>query len=141
MKAFPCLVIGAFLLLMTPGATAQEASKTPKPGRVEGTVTLNLKGVKLSSVAPVIAYLEGTGGKLKFKVPSGTLKISQKNARFHPSFMAITVGQTVQMPNDDSIVHNVFSYSKPNEFDLGLYRKGVYKKIQSADVETPRPRR
>ena len=28
------------------------------------------------------------------------------------------------MPNDDVIFHNVFSYSTPNDFDLGLYPRG-----------------
>ena len=28
------------------------------------------------------------------------------------------------MPNDDVIFHSVFSYSTPNDFDLGLYPRG-----------------
>lgn len=36
----------------------------------------------------------------------------------------MTAGQTVEMPNEDGIFHNVFSYSRPNDFDLGLYPSG-----------------
>jgi plastocyanin len=47
--------------------------------------------------------------------------LRQKNARFAPGFMVVSAGESVKMPNEDAIYHNVFSYSKPNEFDLGLY--------------------
>jgi len=36
----------------------------------------------------------------------------------------VAAGQPVQMANDDAIYHNVFSYSRPNDFDLGLYPAG-----------------
>jgi hypothetical protein len=50
--------------------------------------------------------------------------VRQHTARFEPGFLAVAVGQPVAMPNDDTIYHNVFSYSRPNDFDLGLYRSG-----------------
>jgi hypothetical protein len=34
------------------------------------------------------------------------------------------VGSTVSFPNLDPVFHNVFSLSKPKEFDLGNYPKG-----------------
>ena len=52
------------------------------------------------------------------------LEIKQKDAAFTPAFLAIAAGETVVMPNDDVIFHNVFSYSTPNDFDLGLYPAG-----------------
>ncbi|HSG41124.1 MAG TPA: hypothetical protein VLE27_15910, partial [Thermoanaerobaculia bacterium] len=33
-------------------------------------------------------------------------------------------GSRVRFPNQDPILHNVFSVSAPNQFDLGLYRQG-----------------
>jgi len=33
------------------------------------------------------------------------------------------------MANDDAIYHNVFSYSRPNDFDLGLYPAGESRKL------------
>jgi hypothetical protein len=41
----------------------------------------------------------------------------------------VAQGQTVEMPNDDSIYHNVFSFSVPNDFDLGLYPAGKSRSI------------
>jgi plastocyanin len=48
----------------------------------------------------------------------------QREARFAPPFLAIAAGQSVAMENDDAIYHNVFSFSKSNDFDLGLYPAG-----------------
>ena len=55
--------------------------------------------------------------------------MNQKDARFSPQFLAIAAGQSVAMPNDDAIYHNVFSYSTPNDFDLGLYPAGESRKV------------
>jgi plastocyanin len=37
--------------------------------------------------------------------------------------LPVPVGSTVSFPNGDTIVHNVFSASGANSFDLGLYGK------------------
>lgn len=51
--------------------------------------------------------------------------ILQKDKRFIPHVLAIPVGATVEFRNDDDLFHNVFSLSKPNDFDLGLYKSGA----------------
>ena len=38
--------------------------------------------------------------------------------------LAVPKGSTIRFPNEDPILHNVFSVSGENRFDLGLYRKG-----------------
>ncbi len=89
---------------------------------MRGRVTLDLPGTALADVGPVVVYLDGgpTTGKPAADMPA----VHQKDARFAPSFLAVAAGQNVAMPNDDRIFHNVFSYSKPNDFDLGLYPSG-----------------
>jgi plastocyanin len=54
----------------------------------------------------------------------GRFKVMQKNKSFVPRVLAVPVGSTISFPNDDLIFHNVFSLSRPNPFDLGLYRAG-----------------
>ena len=44
--------------------------------------------------------------------------------RFEPQVRAVPLGSTVVFPNQDPILHNVFSVSGENRFDLGLYRGG-----------------
>ncbi len=58
-----------------------------------------------------------------------TRKISQKNAMFTPHVLPVLVGTTVEWPNHDSIFHNVFSYSEPKQFDLGLYQNPDVKSV------------
>jgi len=93
-------------------------------GSVHGTVALAVEGARLADAGPVVVYLDALEGQLDYPIPREVPRLSQKNATFSPPFLVVAVGQTVEMPNDDSIFHNVFSYSKPNEMDLGLYPKG-----------------
>ena len=53
----------------------------------------------------------------------------QRDARFSPAFLVVAAGTPVEMANDDAIYHNVFSYSRPNDFDLGLYPAGETRKL------------
>ena len=51
-----------------------------------------------------------------------TSRVLQKGAMFSPHVLPIVVGTTVEWPNNDDILHNVFSVSEENRFDLGLYK-------------------
>ncbi len=53
--------------------------------------------------------------------------VAQKAKRFLPGVLALTMGSTVRFANDDDIFHSVFSLSKPNDFDLGLYKSGEWR--------------
>ncbi len=55
---------------------------------------------------------------------AGHYTIQQRGKTFVPHVLAIPVGSTVSFPNSDPIFHNVFSLSRPQPFDLGLYRAG-----------------
>ena len=46
---------------------------------------------------------------------------------FQPRILVVPVGSTVRFPNQDPILHNVFSVSGRNSFDLGLLGKGAGK--------------
>lgn len=95
-----------------------------RAGEVRGRVALGVEGVALDAAGPIVVYLEGLDGPIPAPSRKRSLEIHQKDARFEPAFLAIAAGETVVMPNDDVIFHNVFSYSTPNDFDLGLYPRG-----------------
>ncbi len=61
--------------------------------------------------------------------PDTVPKIAQKEKRFEPSVLAVSVGTEVSFPNLDPFYHNVFSYSKPARFDLGRYPQGETKTV------------
>ncbi|MDR3389856.1 MAG: hypothetical protein P4L92_22690 [Rudaea sp.] len=47
-----------------------------------------------------------------------------RRKQFVPRVLAVTVGSQVRFPNEDPILHNAFSTSKDNAFDVGLYGQG-----------------
>jgi plastocyanin len=110
-------LLASLLLALTPLGVAAA-------GEVRGRVALGVAGADLAAAGPIVVYLEGVDGPLHFEPPKRKLEIHQKDAEFSPSFLVISAGETVEMPNDDVIFHNVFSYSTPNDFDLGLYPRG-----------------
>ena len=55
--------------------------------------------------------------------------IPMQRKAFDPSLVAVPVGSTVSFPNADPILHNVFSVSGDNRFDLGLYGKGEGREV------------
>ena len=61
---------------------------------------------------------------------AGRAVMRQRDATFVPHLLAITVGTTVDFPNDDQTYHNVFSLSKPRRFDLGRYAAGRSKAVR-----------
>jgi hypothetical protein len=47
-----------------------------------------------------------------------------RRKQFVPRVLAIPAGSSVRFPNEDTILHNVFSRSPDNGFDAGLYGAG-----------------
>ena len=60
----------------------------------------------------------------------GHARMDQRSEMFVPHLLAITVGTTVDFPNNDRTYHNVFSLSKGQRFDLGRYAAGHSKSIR-----------
>lgn len=63
-----------------------------------------------------------------------TYTMSTLRKQFTPRTLAITVGSKVRFPNDDPILHNAFSLSKDNAFDVGLYAEGEGKTVTFTHV-------
>ncbi|HEU4429777.1 MAG TPA: carboxypeptidase regulatory-like domain-containing protein [Myxococcota bacterium] len=114
--------LGCLLWLGAAQGAGAEAS-------LSGRVSLALGRLALADVAPLVVYLEPLDGQ-RADPPREPATLRQHGARFEPSFLVVSAGQGVRMPNDDTIFHNVFSYSKPNDFDLGLYRSGESKLLR-----------
>jgi plastocyanin len=98
-------------------------------GELRGRVELAFPGVALADVGPVVVYLEGGEGAPRPPASAPAAEIRQHSASFSPPFLAVARGQGVAMPNDDAIYHNVFSFSAPNDFDLGLYPGGESRSV------------
>ena len=104
------------------------APATQPASSVTGTITAESE-VPLSEM---VVYLESPDPKRPMPAPSTQpVKVSQKEAQFQPKLTVVTVGQTVEFPNDEekNIEHNVFSNSSAKRFDLGLYGSGHSKSV------------
>lgn len=55
--------------------------------------------------------------------------LDQRNLRFEPHVLVVRVGTAVEFPNNDKVFHNVFSFRDGKKFDLGMYPKGMSKRI------------
>jgi len=89
-------------------------------GRVTGRVSVTDKGGK-PAVDPQETVVWIDDVKLKPRPTRATITMHGK--AFVPRVTVIAVGSTVDFPNDDPILHNVFSVSGENRFDLDLYKK------------------
>jgi plastocyanin len=119
--------IGGLALLAWPLQPA--AGQENGNGSVRGRVRIGVEGTRIADAGPVVIFLTPLGGAPAPPVPTAVPRVYQKDARFSPQFLAVAAGQSVAMPNDDAIYHNVFSYSTPNDFDLGLYPAGESRSV------------
>jgi plastocyanin len=88
-------------------------------GDIVGRVELMEKGgKKATDLSDVVVYVDGARTKPK---PAKEAVIMKSKA-FAPHVLAIGAGTTVDFPNEDPILHNVFSVSQEG-FDLGLYKR------------------
>ncbi len=74
--------------------------------------------------ANAVVYLEG-GPK---SAPLLHSVVDQRNREFIPHISVVTVGTTVDFPNNDTVFHNVFAEYKAKRFDLGMYPRGSRKR-------------
>ena len=77
-----------------------------------------------------VVYLE-VAPQPAFELPVGPpVVLDQRDEAFLPYVLAVTVGTTVEFPNNDRTYHNVFSLSKPRRFDLGRYPRGESRSVR-----------
>lgn len=97
---------------------------------IRGRVQLLAKGgkgpAKGSEVRQAVVYFEPASAQSsQSSRPSDTpLEMVTKKKAFTPRVLVVQKGSRVRFPNQDPILHNVFSVSSPNQFDLGLSKQG-----------------
>jgi plastocyanin len=77
--------------------------------------------------ADVVVWLVGNKETV---VPGPTGRLLQKDKRFSPHMLAVTVGTAIEFPNQDPFFHDVFSIYHGRPFDLGLYESGAVRKVR-----------
>ncbi len=65
--------------------------------------------------------------------PGPAVRLLQKNKKFTPHVLAVTVGTAIEFPNQDPFFHDVFSIYHGKPFDLGLYESGAARKVRFSE--------
>ena len=121
-------------------SSGEEGKKSEGSGsehKMEGSKnvkeTTNLKGHVLVNGKPLstvgLVFLET---KSKLKVPGQkkqNLTIKQSGLQFFPRHSVVSTGSTVTFANEDMEVHNIYSKSRSNQFNLGAMAAGSSKTL------------
>jgi plastocyanin len=101
-------------------------------GTVRGSVTVEGRKGPVEPLGVVICLTsEGSRSPAPRR-----FEVETRAKQFHPAALAVPTGSTLAFPNHDPILHNVFSVSPGNSFDLGLYGEDESKEVVLA---TPGP--
>jgi plastocyanin len=91
-------------------------------GRIEMLAKDGKGPARGSDPSQAVVYFETAAPGHAAKAPETPFQMVTHFKEFTPHVMAVPVGSRVQFPNQDPILHNVFSVSPGNSFDLGIYR-------------------
>ncbi len=80
------------------------------------------QAVNAGEVSEGLVYFLPKAGSPKPK--PGRFVINTRSKGFIPETLVVPQGSTVRFPNVDTIIHNVYSRSPGNSFDLGYYAPG-----------------
>ncbi|EEF59869.1 carboxypeptidase regulatory-like domain-containing protein [Pedosphaera parvula] len=111
-----------------------EAGQSMQGGKYDSHALKHAEKVDYAGMRDFVIYIEGLVGTNQ-AAPSKPVqvvtqkRVSQKGATFAPHVLPIVKNTTVEWPNNDDILHNVFSYSEAKPFDLDLYGKGESKHV------------
>jgi plastocyanin len=109
------VAVCACLMSIASGFVGPVAAGTLR-GRVE---MLENKGKKAQDLSEVVVWVEGP----QVTPEPTTTTITMAMKQFEPHLVVVPVGGSVAFPNMDPILHNAFSVSGENRFDLQLYKK------------------
>jgi plastocyanin len=111
------------------------ASAPAAAAEIAGSVALVADGQSLRSeeAAEAVVYFRPTRPP-KVAPPTEPYLMSTQRKQFMPRILPITVGSQVRFPNRDPILHNAFSTSPANTFDVGVYGNGDGKAVTFAQA-------
>lgn len=117
----PAAAIPARALLLA-AALALAPAAVAVGAELAGRIELSGRGARGAEPSAAVVWFEPAGGATGPK--PGTFEIETRDKSFSPRVLAVPRGSTVRFPNRDPILHNVFSVSRGNAFDLGLAGQG-----------------
>jgi plastocyanin len=108
--------VSLLLVWISFGASAAEIS-----GHID--LTSDGKSLRPEEAQDAVVYFRPKQPP-KLKAAASPYVMGTRHKQFAPRVLPIVLGSQVQFPNQDPILHNAFSTSKDNAFDVGLYGEG-----------------
>lgn len=109
--------LGVALMLLCSTVVAAEIA-----GRIE--LFSAGRALRAGEAAEAVIYFRPLDRARLAELPTVSAEMITRRKQFVPRILAITVGSEVRFPNQDPILHNVFSTSPDNAFDAGVYGTG-----------------
>jgi plastocyanin len=108
-----------------PAGSSDMGAAMPAPTVAGVSVSGTVSGGGKLGPGGTVLWMKRVGGLTPRPAAARGKMVRQKNKTFWPRVLAVPVGSKVEFKNEDEIFHNVFSLSRPNDFDTGLYRQGA----------------
>ena len=86
--------------------------RRPSPGKV--------RSQRRPAIGEAYVYVDG----LRSSARGHTVEIKQRDKQFAPRVVVVPLGTKLVFPNQDTVIHNVFSTAPGNSFDLGSVKGG-----------------
>ncbi len=102
----------ALALTVTAAATAARA----------GDLSVTVRDLRGAGVADAVVTVQYPGGKAPAHYAQ-PLRMSQRNLMFEPFVLAVPVGASVGFANQDTVRHQIYSFSPAKKFELKLFGK------------------
>lgn len=99
---------------------------------VAGDLTLSVVDAAGAPVADAVVYLEGGPAPAGTTVPAAPATIDQHDKAFVPQVTVVRTGAEVTFTNSDIVSHHVYSFARPNAFELPLYKGGTRPTVRLA---------
>ena len=81
-------------------------------------------------IPDVVVYAKSAGTEFTSAGTASVAIMDQVDKRFVPHLLVVQVGTLVEFPNSDPTAHHVYSFSKPNQFNLPLYKGDIQPSVR-----------
>jgi hypothetical protein len=108
-------LVGDLILILSVLQTAGTAAYA-------GSLDVTVLDPDDAPVPDVAVYVLQDGVDRSSYKPPGRAVMDQRNKQFVPHILVVQKGTAVDFPNSDTVAHHVYSFSKPNDFVLPLYK-------------------
>lgn len=89
---------------------------------VAGVIDVQVVSSDGLPVPEVAVFIKQAGVSRAVNSKPATAVMDQRDVRFVPHILIVEKGALVEFPNSDVVAHHVYSFSRPNNFVLPLYK-------------------